>query len=81
MPLGEVASCGAEGVEVGGEGDAGQHFFEVGGEALFVFGAMEDAIDVVEDVFFGDRLVLIGGLEVAEDGVGDVFFFGVACFG
>ena len=48
---------------------------------MFVFGAVEDAIDIIEDVFFGDGLVLIGILEVAEDGVRDVFFFGVACFG
>ena len=33
MPVGEVFSGGAECPEVGGVGDAGEHFFEVGGEA------------------------------------------------
>jgi hypothetical protein len=63
MPLGEVASCAAECPEVGSVGNTGQHFFEVGGEAGFVFGAMEDAIDVVEDVLFGDFAVAIDGLK------------------
>ena len=81
MPIGEITPCFAKCPKILCIGDSRHHFFKVGGETLFVFGAMEDAVNVIEDVFFGNGFVLIGGLEVAEDGVGDVFFFGVACFG
>ena len=32
---------------------------------------MQQAVDVVEEVLFGDRLARPGGLEVGEAGVGD----------
>lgn len=73
VEFGEVASGLGEGLVVGGfrgERDAGEHLLEVGGEALAVFRAVEDAVDVVEDVFLGD-LLSVGLAEGGEDGVGD----------
>lgn len=43
-----------ERAEGGGEGDAGEFLFEVGGETFAVGGVVEDGVDVVEEVFLGD---------------------------
>ena len=57
VEVGEFAACFAEAPEVAGffdEGDAGEHLFQVALETGAVFGAVEDAVDVVEDILFGD---------------------------
>ena len=49
VEAGEFFAGGCEGVEVRGEGDAGEFAFQVGGVAFAVFGVMEQGVDVVED--------------------------------
>jgi hypothetical protein len=56
----------------GGEGDAGEFAAEVGGVALAVLGVVQDGVDVVEDVPFGDGGVVVVGTELFEGPVGDV---------
>ena len=58
--------------EVGGEGDAGEFFGEVVLVFLPVALVVEDAVDIVEDVVFGDGIVAVVGLEFLERGVEDV---------
>ena len=53
------------------EGDAGEHLFQVVGKAGAVFGGVEDAIDVVEDIFLGDAVAVHGFARVPQDDVGD----------
>ena len=69
----QAVSGFGEGGEVGGEGDAGEGAFEVVGEFGAVLGVVEECVDVVEDVPFGDGGVLVVVLEGFECEVGDVF--------
>jgi hypothetical protein len=83
VEFGEVASGLGEGLVVGGfrgERDAGEHFLEVGGEAFAVFRAVEDAVNVGENVFFGDG-VSVGFAEGGENGVRDAGLSTVAVDG
>ena len=75
--MSKVATSAAEGGKACSEGNAGQHFFEVGGEAGFIFGAVEDAVNVVENVFFGEVGVVVVGLEFLQNAVGNVVFAAV----
>lgn len=57
VEFGEGLARFAEGhkvVEAFDDGDAREFFFEVGGEGFAVVLSMEEAVDVIEDVFFGD---------------------------
>ena len=57
VEFGEGLACFAEGhevVEAFDDGDAREFFFEVGGEGFAVFLGVEEAVDVIEDVFPGD---------------------------
>ena len=59
VELRQPASRLAEGDELFGtlhDGDAGKGFAEVVGKALAIVGTVEQTIDVVEDVFFGEAL-------------------------
>ena len=61
VKVGELAACFGEAPEVAllfDEGDAGEHLFQVVLETGAVFGAVEDAVDVVEDIFFGDAVAV-----------------------
>ncbi len=72
VEVGEFAACLAEAPEVAGlfdEGDTGEHLFQVVGKTGAIFGAVEDAVDVVEDIFFGDA-VAVHFLCAFEDEVG-----------
>jgi len=90
VQLVEAAAGLAEGMEIGGKGDAGQALLQVGGEAGTVDEAVQDAIDVVEDGVAVNGLVVIVLLELADGGGGDVvdaamvviclFFFGKQIF-
>jgi hypothetical protein len=52
--------CGAD------EGDAREFAAEVGGVAMAVFGVVDDSVDVVEDVPFGDGGIGVVGAELLE---------------
>jgi hypothetical protein len=54
MQTGQFAAGFGEGLEIGGEGYARQLTFEVDGIAFAVAGMMEQRVEVVEDVFFGN---------------------------
>ena len=54
MEFHEALAGGGEGVEVGGEGDAGEFALEVGGVAGAVLGVVEHGVGGVEDVPLGD---------------------------
>ena len=54
-------------------GPAASQAFEIGGVALAVIGMVEEGVEVVEDLFFGDRGV---GVVLAELGDGGVFEMG-----
>ena len=58
-----------EGLEVGGEGDARKLALEIGGVAGTVFGVVEEGVDVVEDLVFGDGGVAIVCAECFYGGV------------
>jgi len=47
-----------EGARFFDEGDAREHLFQVVGKADAVVGAVEKAIDVVENIFFGDAVAV-----------------------
>ena len=63
------------------QGQAGQHLFEVGGKGTAVVWAVEEAVDVVEDVFFGDGFAVLfagaGEDEVSHPVAADVVRAGV----
>jgi hypothetical protein len=54
VDFGQPFSGGDEGMEVVNKGDAGQFAAEVGGVGFAVVGMVEEGVDVVEDVPFGD---------------------------
>lgn len=61
VQVGEFAACFAEAPEVAGlfdDGDAGEHLFQVVGETGAVFGAVEETVDVVEEILFGDAVAV-----------------------
>ncbi len=83
--MGEIAAGLGEGAEIGKGlhgGDAREFFAEVIGVAGAVVGGMQQAVDVVEEVFFGDATTFarcgIGGLEMGKSGIGDGIAAGVA---
>ena len=59
--------------EIRGKGDAGQFPAEVGGVFLPVGGMVQEGIDVMEDVPFGDGLIVIPGAKFLPGPVGEVF--------
>lgn len=84
VQVGELVSGAGEGPEGFGAfdgGDAGQLFAEVVGVAGAVVGRVEESVDVVEEVFFADRLAGIGFPEVRQARVADSVPAFVAGFG
>lgn len=74
MEVGEAAAGlaeGAEGLDAFDGGDAGQLFAEVVGVAGAVVGRVEESIDVVEEILFGEGFAGIGFLEVGQSRVAD----------
>ena len=74
MQVGEAAAGlaeGAEGFDAFDGGDAGQLFAEVVGVAGAVVGRVEESVDVVEEILFGEGLAGIGFLEVGQSRVAD----------
>ena len=59
VQLGQLAPGLDEGPELRREGDVRQVTFEVGGVGLAVGGVMQDGVDVVEDVPFGNGGILV----------------------
>ncbi len=71
VPLCQFPPGGAEFLEMTGKGDARQFFFQVVGKAGAVFRGMQQAVDVVEDVFFADTTVVVGRPELFQGKIGD----------
>jgi hypothetical protein len=63
------------------KGDAREFAAEVGRVALAVFGVVQDGVDVMEDVPFGNRGIVVVGAELFEGPVGDVLAAVGAVFG
>ena len=87
VPVGEVATRFLKGAEIGVDfdcGDARELFAEVIGITCAVVGGMQQAVDVVEKVFFGDATAFsrsgIGGLKMRQSGIRDRIATGVATF-
>ncbi len=85
VPVGEVATGFGEGGEIGEAlhgGDTREFLAEVVGVAAAVVGGVQQAVDVVEEGFFGDRVALalrgIGRLEMRQARVADAVAPGVA---
>ena len=74
VQVGQGAAGAGKGPEVGGGLDAGDAR-QLLGEIVRVAGAIvrgvEQPVDVVEDILFGQVLARVGGLEVGETGVGE----------
>src|SRR5690606_12011577 len=68
----------AECLEVRRIGNAGQHLLEVGGILLAVLWRVQNAIDVIKDVFLGDRLVVVVLAEVGQCHVGNAVTLDIA---
>ena len=62
-----------EAPEIRGQGEAGQFPAEVGGVFLAVGGMVQEGIDVMEDVPFGDGVIPVMGAELLQGPVGEVF--------
>jgi hypothetical protein len=89
----QLSPCLAERPEVAdivNQRQAGQHLFEVGGKGLAVLRAVQEAVNVVENVFFGkppfapkvgNAVLLLSSLqnEIADGVATDIFVF-VCCF-
>lgn len=71
VPVGEFSPGAGEGPEVRREGDAGHFLAEVVLKALSVFRAVQQAVDVIEDVFSADFGVGVGVAELLQRPVGD----------
>ena len=71
VPVGEFSPGAGEGPEVRREGDAGKLLAQVVLKALAVFRAMQQAVDVIEDVFSADFGVGVGVAELLQSPVGD----------
>jgi hypothetical protein len=87
MPMGELAACGLKGAEIGvglDGGDARELLAEVVGVAAAVVGRMQQAVNVVEQIFFADATALarggIGTLEMLQTRIRDRIATGVATF-
>ena len=83
--MGEVATGFGEGGKIGEAlhgGDAREFLAEVVGVAAAVVGGVQQAVDVVEEGFFGDRVAFalggIGRLEMRQARVADAVAPGVA---
>ena len=72
MQAGEFPARFRERPEIGGERDARQFAFEIGGEALAVGGMMQQRVEVMEDVFAGDGGVGVARAELLDGGVFEV---------
>ena len=59
--------------KIGGKGDARQFAAQVGGVFGAVAGVVQVAVDVVEDVPFGNGGVVVMGAEFFKRPIGDVF--------
>jgi hypothetical protein len=62
----QFSSGGGERIEIGSEGNARQFALKVGGVTLAVAGAVEDGVEVVEDVFPSDAVVEVVLAELVE---------------
>ncbi len=75
VPVGEVAADFGEGDEALHGGDAGEFLAEVVDVAAAVVGGVQQAVDIVEEVFIGERaaraLCGIGRLEMRQARVAD----------
>src|ERR1017187_8856844 len=69
---GGIAAGVGEGGEIGGEGDARQFAFQIGGVTPAVLGMVEQGVEVVEDLFLGDREVGVVLAELRDGGVFEV---------
>lgn len=71
VPVGEFSPGAGEDPEVCREGDAGHFFAQVVLKALAVFRAVQQAVDVIEDVFSADLGVGVGVAELLQRPAGD----------
>lgn len=73
MQVGQLFPCRRKPTKFRREGDAREFFLEVIGEAFAVGGVVEQGIDVVENVPFGDAVVDVVRAELCQRPIGDVF--------
>jgi hypothetical protein len=73
MPFGQFFPGAGKRAELGREGNPRQFVFEIVGKLFAIAWVVQQAVDVIEDVPFGDRLVAVLLAEFFECPIGHIF--------